>query len=78
MLILLSLVYFVKQNSHEVTVTYSSALAFRFPVWGLILIPFFAGVVAGNLLDAIQRFRLKRELKTLRRELMVPQNDQNQ
>ena len=33
------------------------------------IIPFFAGVVCGNILDVVKRFKLKKEIKRLRNEL---------
>ena len=67
--VLLALIYFAMQNSQEVTITYYEAMADSFPLWSAILIPFFAGVIAGNMLDMLKRFRLGREVKKLRREL---------
>ena len=67
--VLISLVYFAMQNNQAVTVTYYNGVSDTFPIWGIVIIPFFVGVVAGNLLDVIQRFRLSRAVKKLRREL---------
>ncbi len=67
--VLISLVYFAMQNSQAVTVTYYNGMSDTFPIWGIVIIPFFVGVVVGNLLDVIQRFRLSRAVKKLRREL---------
>jgi len=41
-------------------------------VYLLVLIPFFAGVVCGNILDVVKRFKLKKEIKRLRNELEKP------
>ena len=67
--VLIALVYFAMQNNQAVTVTYYNGVSDTFPIWGIVIIPFFVGVVAGNLLDVIQRFRLSRAVKKLRREL---------
>jgi len=66
---LLALIYFAMQNSQAVTVTYYSGLSDNFPLWAVVIIPFFTGIIAGNLLDGLKRFRLGREIKKLRREL---------
>ena len=71
---LISLVYFAMQNNQAVTVTYYTGMSDTFPLWGIAIIPFFVGVIAGNLLDVIQRFRLSRAVKKLRRELRLQQN----
>ena len=67
--VLLSLIYFATQNSQTVTVTYYAGMSDNFPLWAVIIIPFFTGIIAGNLLDGLKRFRLGREIKRLRREL---------
>jgi uncharacterized integral membrane protein len=52
-------------------------MAETFPLWGIVIVPFFIGVIAGNLLDVVQRFRLSREVKKLRRELRQMQTGIN-
>ena len=64
--ILLSLIYFAMQNSQVITVTYYAGLSDNFPLWAVMIIPFFTGIIAGNLLDGLQRFRLGREIKKLK------------
>jgi uncharacterized integral membrane protein len=71
--VLISLVYFAMQNNQAVTLTYYNGVSDTFPLWGIVIIPFFVGVVAGNLLDVIQRFRLSHAVKKLRRELQQKQ-----
>jgi uncharacterized membrane protein YciS (DUF1049 family) len=44
----------------------------------LALIPFFLGVVCGNILDVIKRLRLKKEIRRLRRELQKAEESQYQ
>ena len=68
--VLIALVYFAMQNNQAVTVTYYKGMSDTFPIWGIVIIPFFVGVVAGNLLDVVQRFRLSRAVRKLRRELL--------
>jgi uncharacterized integral membrane protein len=72
--VLFCLVYFAMQNNQAVPLTYYNGMTNTFPIWGIALVPFFVGVVVGNLLDVFQRFRLGRELKKLRRELRLTQN----
>lgn len=67
--ILLSLIYFAMQNSQAVTLTYYSGMTDTFPLWGVVIIPFFTGILAGNFLDVLKRYRLSREIKNLRKEL---------
>jgi len=66
-IILVSLTFAMK-NSHPVELHYYGDITYSFPAWGIILIPFFFGVISGNLLDVIQRFRCKKEIKKLKRE----------
>lgn len=65
--ILYSLVWFATHNAQTVPVQVSPSLHVEFPLWSLILAPFMVGVVMGNALDVIQKFKLRRELKRLRR-----------
>ena len=71
--VVISLVYFAMQNNQAVTVTYYNGMSDTFPLWGIVIIPFFVGILAGNLLDVLQRFRLSRAVKKLRRELLLQQ-----
>lgn len=64
-----ALLSFAMQNTHTVPIRYYGYLQVAFPAWGVVLVPFFLGAIAGNLLDVIQRFRLKRQVRQLRREL---------
>lgn len=64
-----ALLSFAMQNTHTVPIRYYRYLNVSFPAWGVVLVPFFLGAVAGNLLDVVQRFRLKRLVRQLRREL---------
>ncbi|MCP4714528.1 MAG: LapA family protein [Deltaproteobacteria bacterium] len=66
--VIIGLLTFSMQNTHDVTVTYYNGIALVFPAWGIILMPFFFGVIAGSLLDVIQRVRLKTEIKKLKKE----------
>jgi uncharacterized integral membrane protein len=75
--VLFVLIYFAMHNSQAVTLTYYSDMSETFPLWGIVIVPFFIGVIAGNLLDVVQRFRLSREVKKLRRELRQMQTGIN-
>ncbi|MBN2106948.1 MAG: LapA family protein [Deltaproteobacteria bacterium] len=75
--VLFVLIYFAMHNSQAVTLTYYNDMAETFPLWGLVIAPFFIGVIAGNLLDVVQRFKLSREVKKLRRELRQAQTGIN-
>jgi len=75
--VLLVLVYFAMNNNQAVTVSCYNGMSDTFPLWGIVIIPFFVGVVTGNLLDVIQRFRLSHALKKLRQELRLQQNQKN-
>ncbi len=66
-LTILILLTFSMENTHTVDLLYYTGIKYTFPVWGLVIIPFFLGVVIGNLLDVIQRFRLKNEIKKLKK-----------
>ena len=67
-LTILILLTFSMQNTHSVDLSYYAGIQYAFPAWGLVIIPFFIGVVIGNLLDVIQRFRLKGEIRKLKKE----------
>jgi len=75
--VLLALIYFATQNSQAVTISYYTGMTDSFPLWAVVLVPFFAGIIAGNFLDVLKRFRLGREIKKLRRELKKYQNTSN-
>lgn len=64
--ILYSLVWFATQNAQTVPVRISPSLQIESPLWSLILAPFMVGVVIGNLLDVVQKIKLRRELKRLK------------
>ena len=67
--VLLSLVYFATNNGQAITITYYAGMTETYPLWAVVLVPFFTGILAGNFLDVLKRFRLAREIKKLRREL---------
>ena len=67
-ILILVLLTFSLNNNTPVEISYYWGRVISFPLWGVILIPFFAGVITGNLLDVIQRFKLKNEIKKLKRE----------
>ena len=75
--VLLSLIYFAMQNSQVITLTYYAGMTDTFPLWAVVIIPFFTGIIAGNLLGGLKRFRLGREIKKLRRELKKYSNTAN-
>ncbi|MCX8043265.1 MAG: LapA family protein [Desulfobacterota bacterium] len=64
--ILFSLVWFATNNAQTVLVNISPYYSMRVSLWSVIMVPFLVGVVIGNALDMIQRFKLRRELKRLR------------
>ena len=66
--IIVALISFAVRNAHPVEIRYYKEVAFFFPVWGIILFPFFAGVVVGNLLDVVQRFKMRNEIRKIKRE----------
>jgi uncharacterized integral membrane protein len=68
-LILLSLVYFATQNNQVITITYHTGFSDTYPLWAVVIFPFFIGIITGNLLDVVKRFRLSREIRKLRRTL---------
>jgi uncharacterized integral membrane protein len=74
---LLALIYFAMQNSQIITITYYTGMADSLPLWAVVLVPFFTGIIAGNFLDVLKRFRLGREIKKLRRELKKYENTAN-
>ena len=67
-ILILVLLTFSLNNNTPVEISYYFGRTISFPLWGVILIPFFVGVITGNLLDVIQRFKLKNEIKKLKRE----------
>jgi uncharacterized integral membrane protein len=67
-IIIILLIMFAVDNNQSAELRY---FGFTLPVktYLLVLIPFFLGVVCGNILDIVKRFRLKKEIRRLRREL---------
>ena len=63
-----ALLYFAMHNTAVVTVRFSGTVAASYPLWAIILVPFFGGVIAGNLLDVVQRLRLRKRLRQLQRQ----------
>ncbi len=66
-LIILIFLTFAMKNTQLVELSYYTDIKYAFPAWTLVIIPFFIGVVMGNLLDVIQRFRLKNQIKKLKK-----------
>ena len=66
--IIVVLLSFAMLNTHPVEINYYYELTHRVPAWALVILPFFVGVLFGNALDVIQRFRLKSELRKLKHE----------
>jgi uncharacterized integral membrane protein len=66
--IIVVLLSFAMLNTHPVDIHYYHELTFRFPAWSLVILPFFVGVLFGNALDVIQRFKLKNDLRKLKQE----------
>jgi len=67
-IILVFLITFAAENSQPANLTYYG-LSFSCAMYLLVVIPFFAGVACGNILDVAKRFQLKKEIKRLRNEL---------
>jgi uncharacterized integral membrane protein len=76
-LIILVLLTFAMKNTQLVELSYYANIRFAFPAWTLVIMPFFIGVVMGNMLDVIQRFRLKNEIKRLKKDINDPNPDSN-
>ena len=74
-LIILILLTFAMKNTQLVELSYYANISFAFPAWTLVIMPFFIGVVMGNMLDVIQRFRLKNEIKKLKKDINDPNPD---
>lgn len=74
-LIIVFLISFAMKNAQPVELNYYADVKYLFPVWGIVIIPFFVGVLFGNLLDVFQRFRLKREIKKLRKGMQARQTN---
>ncbi len=73
--IIVVLLTFSMKNTHPVELHYYYDVTLTFPTWALILIPFFIGVIAGNLLDVVQRFKMKNELRKIKREFKGMQTE---
>ena len=74
-LVLAVLLAFATKNTQPVEMSYYGDIRCAFPAWVLVIIPFFIGVVMGNLLDVIQRFRLKNEIRKLKKGVNGPNHD---
>lgn len=66
--IMIVLLSFSMKNNHQIDIHYYYDVTIPMPAWAVIIVPFFTGVIMGNILDVVQRYRLKREVKRLKRE----------
>ena len=76
-IILILLILFAVDNNQPAELKYLG-LTVPCKTYLLVLIPFFIGVVCGNILDVLKRFRLKKEIRRLRRELEKAEESQYQ
>ena len=67
--IILFFVSFSLSNSQSIQLNFFGTLLRPIPISLLILIPFLVGIILGSILDVVERFSLKREVKRLRNEL---------
>lgn len=67
-IILALLIIFAVENNQPAELTYFG-ITVPCRIYLMVLVPFFLGVVCGNILDIIKRFKLKKEIRRLRREL---------
>ena len=67
--IILFFVTFSLSNSQSIQLNFFGILLRPIPISLLILIPFLAGIVLGSILDVVERFSLKSEIKRLKKEL---------
>ena len=74
-LVILLLLTFAMKNTQMVELSYYKDIRCAFPAWALLIVPFFIGVLMGNMLDVIQRFRLKNEIKKLKKGVHDPNPD---
>jgi uncharacterized integral membrane protein len=70
------LLTFALKNNLPVEIQYYYNIKFSCPVWAIILIPFFLGIIGGNLLDVIQRFKLKGDIRKLKKEFKTMNSEQ--
>jgi len=68
-LIISFFVMFSLSNSQLFQLNFFGLLLKPIPISLLILIPFIAGLVLGSILDLVERFSLRREVKRLKKEL---------
>lgn len=67
--IILFFVTFSLSNSQSIQLNFFGILVSPIPISLLILIPFLVGIVLGSILDVVERFSLKKEIKKLKNEL---------
>ena len=67
--IILFFLTFSLSNSQTIQLNFFGILLRPIPISLLILIPFLVGIVLGSILDIVERFSLKREIKRLKNEL---------
>lgn len=67
--IILFFVTFSLSNSQSIQLNFFGMLLRPIPISLLVLIPFLVGIVLGSILDIVERFSLKREVKRLKNEL---------
>lgn len=69
MLIILFFVTFSLSNTQSVQLSYLGFIFDPVPVSLLILIPFLVGIILGSLMDLLERFSLKKEVKQLKKQV---------
>jgi uncharacterized integral membrane protein len=64
------------KNTQQVQISYYTDISVKLPLWAVILVPFFIGVIAGSLLDVIKILSLKKEIRQLKKEITTAQDTQ--
>lgn len=67
--IILFFVTFSLSNSQSIQLNFFGILVSPIPISLLILISFLVGIVLGSILDVVERFSLKKEIKKLKNQL---------
>ena len=67
--LVLFFVTFALSNSQSISLNFFGTFLRPIPVSLLILVPFLVGIVLGSILDVVERFSMRREVKKLRKEL---------
>ncbi|OIP66308.1 MAG: hypothetical protein CO150_04215 [Nitrospirae bacterium CG_4_9_14_3_um_filter_53_35] len=77
LIIFLGLLFFANQNSTDVSIYYGMKGPIQLPLFLAILISFLAGMIIALFISYIEKFKLKGQIRALRREKKAMEGELN-